>query len=194
MIDSGIVHGLVRLARFLYVRHSPGFTRRLVVHGRRYDLASEDAVTDERVEQHHRKYDGASPEHEGETGWRRRRFVDRDDERDQVGPEGQRESAECGHEDQCDHVERPMVVVAKDTEPEHDCGDCANRREYEQIRPIDPTMQDWKVLGERVNEDNHEERRYADRKYADLAVRDVTDLGVAFLHKPAGAEKRITKT
>ena len=67
------------------------------------DLASEDAVADERVEQHQWKDDHASPEHEHETGLRRGRFVDGDDARDDVGPEGQRESAECRHEDGCDH-------------------------------------------------------------------------------------------
>ncbi len=39
-----------------------------------------------------------------------------------------------------------MVVVTEDTEREHDCGDRANRREYEEIRPIDPTMQDREMV------------------------------------------------
>ena len=157
------------------------------------DLASEDAVADERVEQHQWKDDHASPEHEHETGLRRGRFVDGDDERDDVGPERQRESAECRHEDQCDHVERPMVIVTQDAEREHCCGDRANCREYEQIRPIDPTMQDWKVFGQRVSEDKHEERQHADRENGNLPTRHIADLGVAFLQQPAGAEKRVAK-
>src|SRR6202051_2089627 len=78
------------------------------------DLAPEDAVADERVEQHQRENDDATPEHEHETGLRRGRFVDGDDEGDEVWPEGQRQRAECRHEDQCDHVERPMVIVTED--------------------------------------------------------------------------------
>src|SRR5882762_2577350 len=127
------------------------------------DLASEHGIIDQRVEQHQWKDDHASPEHEHETGLRRGRFVDGDDERDDVGPERQRESAECRHEDQCDHVERPMVIVIQDAEPEYCCGDSANRREYEQMRPINPAMQYLKVFDERISEDNHEERQYAHR-------------------------------
>src|ERR1700678_3906380 len=115
-----------------------------------FDLAPEDAVADERIEQHQREDDDATPEHEQETGLRRDRFVDSDDERDEVWPEGQRQRAECRREDQCDHVERPVVVVIQNAECEHYCGNRTNRREYEQIRPIDPTLQDRKVFGQRV--------------------------------------------
>src|SRR3984893_12931439 len=86
-----------------------------------------------------------------------------------------------------------MIIVTQDAERKHCCGDCSNRREYEQIWPIDPTMQNWKIFGQRVGEDNHKEPQYADREHADLAARDVANLALAFSDQPAGAEKRIAK-
>src|SRR5712692_12081321 len=86
-----------------------------------------------------------------------------------------------------------MVIVIQDAEREHCCSDRANRREYEQIRPIDPAMQDWQVFGQRVSEDKHEEREHADRENGNLPTRHIANLGVAFLEQPAGAEKRVAK-
>src|SRR6266481_895696 len=157
------------------------FTRRLSVHGWRSDLASEDAVADERVEQHQRKDDHPSPEDKHKTGLRRGRFADGDDERDHVRPEGQRQRAKCRHEDHGDRVERPTIIVTEDAKREHDCGDRANCREYEEIRPVDPAMQDWEMLSQRVNEHEHEKYQYGNREKADLAVCPVADLAVAFL-------------
>src|SRR6266851_8534510 len=54
-------------------------------------------------------------------------------------------------------------------------------------------MQDWEMLGQRVSEDDHEKHQYANRENADLAVSPVADLGVAFLHQPAGTEKCVAK-
>src|ERR1700730_15120174 len=54
-------------------------------------------------------------------------------------------------------------------------------------------MQDWKVLGQGVNEDDDEKHQYGNRENPDLAVRPVTDFALAFLHQPAGAEKRVAK-
>src|ERR1700737_565364 len=42
--------------------------RRLIVHECHLDLASEDAVADDRVEQHQWEDDHTSPEHERKTG------------------------------------------------------------------------------------------------------------------------------
>src|ERR1700731_3738923 len=86
-----------------------------------------------------------------------------------------------------------MIIVTQDAERKHCCGDCSNRREYEQIWPIDPTMQDWKIFGQRVGEDNHKERQYADREHWDLPMRHIAYLAVAFLRQPTGAEKRVAK-
>src|SRR5215831_9649087 len=67
----------------------------LVVPCRWSDLASKDAVADHSVEQHQREDEQAlAPEHEGETGMRCGGFLDRDRERDHVGPERDCESAE----------------------------------------------------------------------------------------------------
>src|SRR5258705_13314832 len=93
------------------IRICTSLTPRLVLSGCCSDLASEDAVAEERLEHHQGKDDDATPEHEHETGLRRGRFVDGDDEGDEVWPEGQRQRAECGQEDKCHDVERPVVVV-----------------------------------------------------------------------------------
>ena len=61
------------------------------------DLASEHGVANDRVKQHQWKDDHpAPPEHEHETGLRRGRFVDGDDERDDVG---QKDSARVPNAD-----------------------------------------------------------------------------------------------
>src|SRR5258708_9846194 len=156
---------LVCLVRFLGFLRMCGplfvFTRRLIVHGCCSDLTPEDAVADERVDQHQGKDDHATPEHEHETGWRRGSFVDGDDERNEVRPERQRQRAKCRHEDHGDRVERPTIIVTEDAAREHDCGDRANRREYEEIRPVDPAMKDLEMLSQRVNEDDDKKQQYA---------------------------------
>src|SRR5438270_14065209 len=76
-------------------------------------LASKDAVADRGVEQHQREDEKTlAPEHEGETGMRCGGFFDRDRERDHVGPERDRQSAERRHENERDHVERHSVAAA----------------------------------------------------------------------------------
>src|SRR6266436_6379290 len=73
---------------------------RLVVAGRRADLASEDAQADRGVDEHQGEDEEArTPEHEGKAGMRRRGVGDRDRERDHVGPERDRERTEGGRED-----------------------------------------------------------------------------------------------
>jgi hypothetical protein len=81
----------------------------------------------------------------------------------------------------------------ENAECEHDCGDGTNRREYEEKWPIDPAMQDWKVFGQRVNEDKHKERQHAARENGNLPVRHIANLGVAFLRQPASADKRVAE-
>jgi len=49
-------------------------------------------------------------------------------------------------------------------------------------------MQNREMLGQRVNEDHDEKQQHANRENTDLAVRPVADLGVAFLHQPAGTK------
>src|SRR5258708_12814046 len=95
--------GFLRMCGPLFV-----LTRRLIVHGCCSDLAPEDAVADERVDQHQGKDDYASPEHEHETGLRRGSFVDRNDERDEVRPERQPETPERPHKTHRNHVEQPI--------------------------------------------------------------------------------------
>jgi len=74
-----------------------------------------------------------------------------------------------------------MVIVTEDAERKHDGGDRANRREYEQIRLVDPMMQDREVFGQRVAKDNHEEHQHAERENGNLPMRHVANLGLAFL-------------
>src|SRR6202521_3913941 len=86
-----------------------------------------------------------------------------------------------------------MVIVTEDAECEHGCGHRSNRREYEEVRPIDPAMQDWKVFRQRISEDNHKKYQHGNRENGNLPMRHVTDLGFAFLRQPTGAEKRVAK-
>src|SRR5258708_33315013 len=55
-------------------------------------------------------------------------------------------------------------------------------------------MQDRKVFGQRVSEDNNKECQNADREDRDLAMRHFPNLGLAFLRKPTGAEKCVAET
>src|SRR3984893_8793622 len=73
------------------------------------DLAPEDAVADDRVEQHQWEDDHpAPPEHERKTGLRRSGFVDGDNEGDHVWPERQSQGSKSRPVDQRYHVEWPM--------------------------------------------------------------------------------------
>src|ERR1700722_4180663 len=64
----------------------------MIVPGLRPDLAPEHGVADGGVDQHQLKDEQAfAPEHEGETGMRRRRLLDCDRERNHVGPERDRQ-------------------------------------------------------------------------------------------------------
>src|SRR5712672_3548298 len=86
-----------------------------------------------------------------------------------------------------------MVILTEDAEREHGCGDRADCREYEQIRPINPAMQDREIFSQRVSEDSHEKRQYGNRENGNLPMRRIANLSLAFLHQPAGAKKRIAK-
>src|SRR6516225_7766837 len=88
------------------------------------DLAPEDAVADHGVKQHQwEDEETLSPEHEGETGMGRCGFFDRDRERDHVGPERDRQSAERRREDQGDHIEWHSIPATP-----NGCG-CQERRD-----------------------------------------------------------------
>src|SRR5271170_1645682 len=87
------------------------------------DLASKDAVADDGVEQHQREDDDTrSPEHEGETGMRRRGFFDRYRERDRQRPERRRENEQ-------DHVKRRSIPATPNALGRHQRRDGRDRRE-----------------------------------------------------------------
>src|ERR1700746_1367795 len=68
------------------------------------DLAPKNAVVDRSVEEHQREDEKTfSPKHERETGLRRRRFLDGQDEGDHVRPEREGHCAKGAQEDHCDH-------------------------------------------------------------------------------------------
>src|SRR2546423_9764944 len=91
-------------------------------------------------------------------------------------------------------MEGQVVVMIHDAKREHDCSDRPNRRENEQIGPIDPAMQDGKIFGQSVTEHNHQEHQYPDREYRNLTARDVANVALTFSEQPAGAKKSVTKT
>src|SRR5277367_1566956 len=105
-----------------------------VVVGGRPDLASEDTVADDGVEQHQREDEEAlAPEHEGETGMGCGGFFDRDRERDHVGPERDRQGAERRCENQRDHVIWHFIPATPYALGGHERRDDADRREDKQI-------------------------------------------------------------
>ena len=83
--------------------------------------------------------------------------------------------------------------MVHDAEREHDCSDRPNRGENEQIGPIDPAMQDWKVFGQRIGKYNYKECQHADGKPGYLTTRGALNPGFAFSDQPARTEKRIAK-
>src|SRR4029077_18318664 len=83
----------------------------LVVSSPGLEFSPEHPVTDERVEQHQREDDNATPEHEHQAGRRRGSLLDRKDEGDHVRPERQRQGAKRRYEDQRYHVEWQVIVV-----------------------------------------------------------------------------------
>src|ERR1700756_2506607 len=124
--------------------------------------------------------------------WSRAR-IDRDGEGNHIRPERERECAEGCNEHQRNHLEGPIVVVMKDAARKNYGGYGTDRREDKQIRPVNPSMHDRKVVGEGVDEDNDQERQDCNCKDRNLATRDITDLRVAFSDQPAGTEKRVAK-
>src|SRR5690348_7968085 len=95
-----------------------------------FDLASEDAVADDGVEQHQREDEETlAPKHEGETGMGCRGVLDRDRERDHVRPERDRQSAERRREDERDHIERHSIAAVPNARGRHERGDDTDRRE-----------------------------------------------------------------
>ena len=86
-----------------------------------------------------------------------------------------------------------MIIVTQDAEPENRRRDRADRGKDEQIGPIDPALQDRKVFGQSVSENNHKECQYAERENGNLPMRHIANHGVAFPDQPAGPKKRIAK-
>src|ERR1700720_2614038 len=92
-----------------------------VVVRARLDLAAEHPVADRRIDEHEGKDEKAfSPEHERETRMRCRGLIDGDRERDYVGPERDRERAECRREYEHTHIERRAITAAADAYSEDD--------------------------------------------------------------------------
>jgi hypothetical protein len=100
---------------------------------------------------------------------RRRGLVDGDDKGDHVGPERDRQCAKRRHEDQRGRVERPSVTATVNAAGQHDCSQGPDRREDEQIWPVDPAMHQREIFGQRVDEDDSQEDEHADREIGYLS-------------------------
>src|ERR1700730_2806590 len=160
-----------------------------------FNLASKDGVADGGVEQHQREDEQTlAPEHEGKARMRRGSLVDRDRERDHVGPERDRQGAKRRQEDQCGRVERPSVPAAADAGGQHERGQRTDRRKNEQIRPVDPSVHQRKIFDQGVYEDDGQEHEHAGREIGYLSPRRVPDISVTLVDQPAGAEQRIAET
>src|SRR6516165_6123806 len=163
--------------------------------GRWFNFSSEDAVADDGVKQHQREDEETrTPEHEGEAGMRCRGFLDRDRERDHVGPERNRESAERRRENQRDHVVWHPVPAAADALGRHECGDDTDRWEEEQVRPLEPSVHDLKIFGQGVYEDNNQEGEQSNRQIWDQTIGLLSHVALTFPDQPASTEQRIAET
>src|SRR5580700_108983 len=161
---------------------------------RRPDLASEHGVADYGVEQHQREDEEAlAPEHEGETGMRGGGFLNRDREWDHVGPERDRQCAERRHENQRDHVKWHSVPTIPNTRGRHHRRDCADRREDKKIRPLDPSVDDPKVLGQSVTEHDHQKSEQSNRENRNQTIGRLADIALAFPDQPASPEQGIAE-
>jgi hypothetical protein len=117
-----------------------------------------NTVTDDRIEQHQRKDEQTlPPEHEGQTRTRRSRLLDGDGEGNHVGPERDRERAKGRREYQRHHVERQAIATRADADGKHNCRHDADRRENEQIRPLQPAADDAKIHRQSISEDDDQE-------------------------------------
>src|SRR5215470_19125971 len=92
-----------------------GYCRSLMMVRCQPHLAAEDAIPDNGIEQHEGvDKDARTPEHERKAGVGGCAGVDRDGERNHVGPERKRERAEGRNEDERNHTEWPTVIVTQD--------------------------------------------------------------------------------
>src|SRR5499427_5550391 len=166
-----------------------------VVACRRAYLSPENAVADDGVEQHQREDEQAlAPKHEGEAGVRRRGFLDRDRERDHVGPERDRQRAKRRRKDEGDHVVRNTIAAAPNAFGRYERRDHADRGENKQIRPLEPSVHDLKVFRQGVGEDDDQESEQSNCQIGDQAIGFLPHIAFAFSDEPTRAEEGVTET
>jgi len=156
-----------------------------------FPLALKEDVAEERAEQHQRNDDYA-PQNMNMRLDRGAELRDGDDERNQVGPEGE---CRC----QCDRkisatIEREGSVAVQNAETREYC--CRHRSECgesnDQRRSIQ-TMQERKLFGPALGEYKREERQHADRENGNLATRDIADLRSHFSGPASRREQRVAE-
>src|ERR1700677_3130958 len=161
---------------------------------RRPDLAPEDAQADRGIDEHEREHEQPlAPEHEGETGVRRHRLVDRDGEWDHIRPERDRERGERRDENSCHHIEWRFVTATPDAYRQHDRGHDADGGEDQQIGTLEPSTHYWEIFDKRKGEDDEQEDEQSNGEIGYLAISGIADVRLAFSDEPAGAEKRIAE-
>src|SRR5271166_279803 len=173
----------------------PRFSSVSIMPCRWYDLTSKDLVADHGVDQHQREDEETlSPKHESETGMGCGSLLDRDRERDHVGPERDRQRANRGREDECHHVVRHCIPATPYAFGRHDRGDDADRRKDKQIRPLEPSVHDPKIFGQGVYEDDNKEGEQSSRQIRDQTIGFLADIALAFPDQPTSAEQGIAET
>src|SRR5580704_10286039 len=134
----------------------------MVVIGVRPNPASEHAVVGCGVEQHQREHEEAgAPEHERQARMRRGCVLDRDRERNHVRPKRESERAEGGGKDDGDNAKRRLVAAPLEARSQEDRGYDSDGGENEEIRSLEPSVHDRKMLDERKAEhrDQKQEQR-----------------------------------
>jgi hypothetical protein len=101
---------------------------------------------------------------------RRRGFVDGDGEWDHMGPEQDRQGSKCRQENQVYHIEWLFITVVANTGDQHDRCRERDRREDEQIRPVDLSVRELDIFSESVDEDGDHEDEHTGRSHPSAGV------------------------
>src|ERR1700749_4936239 len=76
----------------------------------------------------------------------------------------------------------------------HQRRDCTDRREDKKIRPLDPSVDDAKVLGQSVTEHDNQKSKQPDREKRNQRIGRLGDITFTFSDQPASAEQRVSET
>ena len=122
---------------------------------------------------------------------RRGRILDRDRERNHVRPKGESERAEGGDEDDGDEAKRRLVAAPLEARSQEDRRYDSDGGENEEIRPLEPSVHDRKMLDERKAEHRDQKQEQRERQRWDEPIGKLANVAVALANEPACSEQRV---